>query len=54
MKRAGAIFPECCSTKTPSKENIMRLDTQDLICADCGHIGWWSSFKPKKENETSK
>ncbi|WP_345852422.1 hypothetical protein [Shewanella algae] len=51
MKRAGAVCPECGSTSTPMKEKIMGQDTQDLICVDCKHIGWWASFQPKKQEE---
>ncbi|WP_040393327.1 hypothetical protein [Cellvibrio sp. BR] len=51
MQRAGAVCPECGSTKTPRKEKIMGQDTQDLICADCRHVGWWASFQPKNQKE---
>jgi predicted nucleic-acid-binding Zn-ribbon protein len=50
MKRSGAICPKCGSTSTPAKEKIMGQDTQDLICLDCKHIGWWKDFQPKDKN----
>lgn len=51
MKRSGAVCPECGSTATPHKEKIMGQDTQDLICADCDHIGWWASFQPENQKK---
>lgn len=27
----------------------MGQDTQDLICCDCKHIGWWKDFQPKEQ-----
>lgn len=53
MKRAGAVCPNCGSTKTPAKEKMMGQDTQDLICMDCDHTAWWSDFQPKTENDDS-
>lgn len=50
MKRSGAICPKCGSASTPAKEKIMGQDTQDLICLDCKHIGWWKDFQPKDKN----
>ena len=50
MKRAGAVCPKCGSTKTPAKEKINGQDTQDLICMDCDHIGWWADFQPENQN----
>jgi len=54
MKREGAVCPECGSTKRPYKEKIMGQDTQDLICADCKHVGLWSHFQPKKQKTGDK
>jgi predicted nucleic-acid-binding Zn-ribbon protein len=51
MKRDGAVCPKCGSTKTPTKEKIMGQDTQDLICADCKHTGWWTDFQPENQEK---
>lgn len=51
MNRDGAVCPECGSNKRPYKEKIMGQDTQDLICAECNHIGWWTSFQPENQKK---
>ncbi len=54
MKRSAAVCPKCGSTRSPVKEKIMGSDTMDLICQDCGHVGWWKDFQPSKDqNEGS-
>jgi len=35
---------------TYKRENHGR-DTQDLMCYDCKHIGWWKDFQPKEQEE---
>lgn len=50
MKRAGAICPKC-GCKGVSKEKIMGQDTMDLICNDCGYVGWWKDFQPEPEQD---
>lgn len=51
MIRANAVCPKCGSKSTPVKEKICGQDTQDLICRDCKHIGWWKDFQPKEQEE---
>jgi hypothetical protein len=51
MIRSNTVCPECGSKSTPIKEKIMGQDTQDLICRDCKHIGWWKDFQPKEKEE---
>ena len=51
MSRTDTVCPKCGTQKVPTKEKINGQDTQDFICRDCGHIGWWRSFHPEVKEE---
>jgi len=54
MDRKNTICPKCGSKKNPKKEKIMGQDTMDLICQDCGHIGWWKDLQPQEQDNKLK
>ena len=45
MKRENTICPACGSKARPYKEKYLGVDTLDLICSSCSHVGFWLTFR---------